>query len=73
MKKIAPIKIGDKVWVGLSVYKRWWRTSVGYVVDICDGYYVVDVMSHHGGAPWLRYETFVELYQAKPEEVREKD
>jgi hypothetical protein len=31
----------------------------GIVIELQDGYYIVDRMSLHGGAPWISQERFV--------------
>ncbi len=49
-------KIGDKVWTGVFVNNEWQRMAGGVVVGMIKGCYEVDVMSHHGGAPWIRLE-----------------
>lgn len=53
-----PIKIGDRVRCGVYVMGEWRPSSAGIVVSqtpdgtVCG----VDIMSLHGGAPWVRQE-----------------
>lgn len=60
------IKIGDKVQCGVFVCNEWQPTAVGIVVDkTSDGSCcAVDVMSLHGGAPWVRWEATTHLRHA---------
>ena len=57
------IKVGDKVQCGVHVLGEWKPTSVGVVVSqTVDGSVSgVDVMSLHGGAPWVRQEATIHL------------
>lgn len=52
------IKVGDKVRTGVYVLGKWIPASIGVVVaQSFDGSVSdVDVMSLHGGAPWVRKE-----------------
>jgi hypothetical protein len=52
------IKIGDKVYTTVSVCGRIVRMSPGIVVEQTSDSSVssVDVMSLHGGRPWIRLE-----------------
>ncbi len=52
--------IGQMVWTGVHVCGEWHRMAKGRVVRQDGNIYHVDVMSHHGGAPWVRMETHVE-------------
>lgn len=54
------MSIGHKVWTGVFVGGEWVRTAMGVVVGIHSGYYDVDIMSLHGGAPWITQQTHVE-------------
>ena len=68
------IKIGDKVQCGVYVLGEWKPTSPGIVVSqTSDGSVSgVDVMSLHGGAPWVRQEATSQLRRAETPNVRAK-
>jgi hypothetical protein len=53
------IKIGDKVQCFVSAGTGFVPMHNGIVTEIRDGYYMVDRMSLHGGAPWICAERFV--------------
>lgn len=63
------IKVGDRVRTGVYVIGEWHPMSLGIVVAVStDGSTaMVDVMSLHGGAPWLRTEMTSHL-RLEPEE-----
>lgn len=49
--------VGDKVHTGVFVCGEWMPVCVGRVVQIVDDQLInVDVMSLHGGAPWVKLE-----------------
>lgn len=52
------IKVGDMVQTGVYVLGEWRPSRSGRVVHLSpDGTVAqVDVMSHHGGRPWVHYE-----------------
>ena len=54
------IKVGDKVRCSVAVGHDLIPMHTGIITEVCPGYYMVDRMSLHGGAPWIRYERFVE-------------
>lgn len=54
------MKIGQRVWTGVYVLGKWQRMALGVIVAIHSGYYDVDVMSLHGGAPWITSHTYIE-------------
>ena len=58
------IKTGDKVRVFVSVGSSLVPMHNGIVTEIRDGYYMVDRMSLHGGAPWICAERFVMASQS---------
>ena len=49
------IRVGDKVQTGVYVFGEWKPMQTGFVVaQSFDGSTSdVDIMSHHGGAPWV--------------------
>ena len=55
-------KIGQKVWTGVWVMGKWQRMAVGIITAVYSGYYDVDIMSLHGGAPWITQHTILEDY-----------
>jgi hypothetical protein len=44
---------GTKVQCGVYVMGEFRPTYIGKVVSVESGYYKVDIMSLHGGAPWV--------------------
>jgi hypothetical protein len=52
------IKVGDMVRTGVYVLGEWRSSYSGRVVRLsADGTTAeVDVMSHHGGRPWIHFE-----------------
>lgn len=52
------IKVGDMVRTGVYVLGEWRPSYLGRVVRMSGDGSVseVDVMGHHGGAPWIRLE-----------------
>lgn len=57
------MKIGAKVWTGVHFCGEWHRTALGVVTGIHSGFYDVDVMSLHGGSPWITQHTHLEAYE----------
>jgi len=49
--------IGQKVWTTVSVSGETRRMAKGEITGIHSGYCDVDVMSLHGGAPWIQQHT----------------
>lgn len=50
-------KVGDKVYTTVSVGGETRPMAAGIITEIRSGYYMVDIMSLHGGAPWIVYES----------------
>lgn len=48
------MKVGDHVRTGVYVLGEYRPMEDGYIVATHSGYCDVDVMSHHGGAPWIK-------------------
>lgn len=48
-----PFPIGSRVMTGVFVMNQWHPMHPGIVVADHNGYCDVDVMSLHGGAPWI--------------------
>ena len=65
---VEQIRVGDRVRTGVYVLGDWKPCSVGYVVSVSnDGILAeVDVMSLHGGAPWVRLEQISHLRKEPP-------
>lgn len=55
------MKTGQRVWTTVSMGGRIQRMASGIVVATHDGYCDVDVMSLHGGAPWIQQHTNTSL------------
>ena len=53
--------VGQKVYTTVNVGGKTQRMAVGVIVRIHSGYCDVDVMSHHGGAPWIQQHTNTSL------------
>ncbi len=49
--------VGQKVWTSVSVGGVSKRMAQGVIVAVHSGYCDVDVMSLHGGAPWIVQQT----------------
>ena len=47
--------VGQKVWTTVSVNGITQRMASGIITAVHSGYCEVDVMSLHGGAPWVQY------------------
>jgi len=62
-----PIRIGDTVQCFVGVGHECVPMHTGTVVEIKDGYYLVDRMSLHGGKPWICAETIVEKVKVQNE------
>ena len=65
-------QIGQKVWTGVFVCGEWQRMAAGIVIEIHSGYYSVDIMSLHGGKPWIVDCVYLEKYEDK-KPIRIKD
>ena len=52
------IRVGDRVRIGVYVTGGWVPMSLGIVTELSADKSTahVDVMSLHGGAPWIRHE-----------------
>jgi hypothetical protein len=59
------VQIGDKVKTGVYVLGEWMPMYIGIVVDqsIDQTISKVDVMSLHGGAPWIHAERTDHLHK----------
>ena len=57
------ITIGDKVQCGIFIQREWSPTCIGVIVSKTNDGSVcgVDVMSLHGGSPWVRQEITIHL------------
>jgi len=53
------IIVGDKVKCYTEIGGKMVEMHTGIVTGLQDGYYIVDRMSLHGGAPWISQERFV--------------
>lgn len=53
--------LGKKVWTTVSAGGQTVRMAQGIVVGVHSGYCDVDVMSLHGGAPWIQKHTTTSL------------
>lgn len=62
-------KVGDKVYTGVFVCGEWRRMASGIITKV-GGCYEVDVMSLHGGAPWLTYHTHIEHFTESKEALK---
>lgn len=60
------ITIGSHVWTGVHVCGKWQRMAQGIVTEWCNGYWKVDVMSLHGGAPWITNHVHLEKIRLAP-------
>jgi len=56
---MSEIQVGDKVMCCVPHGGELMPMHTGIVTEICDGYYMVDRMSLHGGAPWICAERWV--------------
>ena len=65
------IKVGDMVQTGVYVLGEWRASYTGRVVQqSSDGTTSqVDVMSHHGGRPWVHFEDTCHLRKLDPPSV----
>ena len=63
---MSDIKVGDKVERAVYVGGERQALECGYVVRIHDGCADVDVMSHHGGGPWIKTDTLTSLLKVSP-------
>jgi hypothetical protein len=66
-RKENMIQVGDKVKTGVYILNEWKPMYVGIVVDqsIDKTISQVDVMSLHGGAPWVHTERTDHLRKVK--------
>jgi len=64
IKRTKP-RIGDMVQTGVFVLNEWVPMASGRIVDDHGGYFDVDVMSHHGGAPWVTQHTYAQVRPVK--------
>jgi hypothetical protein len=60
------INVGDRVKCYVEVGRELVEMHTGIVTELQDGYYIVDRMSLHGGAPWLCKERFVSKIERSP-------
>ncbi len=65
----TPISCGQKVFTTVSRGGEVVRMASGIVVGVHSGYCDVDVMSLHGGAPWIQQHSnsSLELCEDSPE------
>jgi hypothetical protein len=59
------INVGDRVKCYVEVGRKMVEMHTGVVTGLQDGYYIVDRMSLHGGAPWISQERFVSKEEEK--------
>jgi hypothetical protein len=66
------INIGDRVRTGVYVMGEWRPSSSGIVVSkSSDGTLAdVDIMSLHGGRPWVRTEQISQLRKEPPPDIQ---
>jgi hypothetical protein len=62
---MSNINVGDRVKCYIEVGGEMVEMHTGIVTGLQDGYYIVDRMSLHGGAPWLSKERFVRKEERK--------
>ena len=60
------IKVGDMVETCVYVCHQRIPMDRGRVISINGGVAEVDVMSHHGGAPWVKLESVCTLMKVTP-------
>jgi len=72
--EMMSINIGDRVRTGVYVMNEWRPSSSGIVVGkSADGTLAqVDIMSLHGGAPWVRTEQISHLRKEPHPEAKVK-
>ena len=60
---MSALKVGDMVRTGVHVCGDWLASNEGRIVaQSTDGSVSeIDVMSHRGGAPWIRFEATSDL------------
>ena len=58
--EMSEITIGDRVRCFVESSESVVPMHNGIVTEVRDGYYMVDRMSLHGGAPWVCAERFVQ-------------
>jgi hypothetical protein len=65
------IKVGDMVRCGVYVLGEWRQSYLGRIVQQSSDGAVshVDVMSHHGGSPWIHFEQTSHLRKMESVEV----
>ncbi len=54
-KQKLSLAVGQHVWTTVSHYGKVQKMTEGIVTDVHSGYCEVDIMSLHGGAPWIVY------------------
>lgn len=64
-KEMNRINVGDRVKCYVEEGGEMVEMHTGIVMGVQDGYYIVDRMSLHGGAPWLSQERFVSKEEKK--------
>lgn len=47
------LRVGQKVWTNISIGGISKRMAQGEIVTVHSGYCDVDIMSLHGGSPWI--------------------
>lgn len=59
------INVGDKVQIGVYICGEWRSCSTGVVVQMSPDGTVsqVDIMSLHGGRPWIVFEKTAHLHK----------
>jgi hypothetical protein len=75
MSEDTSIKVGDIVTTGVYVLGEWKEMQQGVVVSQSSDGSVsdIDVMSLHGGQPWIRKEATSHLVKAQPAAKGVKD
>ncbi len=58
-----PLRSGDMVETCVYVCGERHPMARGRIVGITHEHAIVDIMSHHGGAPWLVVESLMDLQQ----------
>jgi hypothetical protein len=64
-KEMNEVIVGDKVKCYVEVLGKMVEMHNGIVTEQRNGYYMVDRMSLHGGAPWICAERFVSKEEEK--------
>lgn len=58
---MSDFRIGQRVWTTVTFGKKTQRMAQGVITGMHSGYCDVDVMSLHGGAPWIQQHTNTSL------------